>query len=153
MPFSLHLSVRISEVAAELQKAMNAPGDDLAPAALAIARVEYPSLDPKPYLAQLDRMGVEARARARQPGTDAVIALGCLIRGETAHFDVITDEVGRGLGAAARDTGKPVIFGVLTTENEAQALERADPERGNKGREAALAALEMAALHARLAGR
>jgi regulator of sirC expression with transglutaminase-like and TPR domain len=74
VPFSLHLSVRISEVAAELQKAMNAPGDDLAPAALAIARVEYPSLDPKPYLAQLDRMGVEARARARQPGTDPIRA-------------------------------------------------------------------------------
>ena len=74
MPFSLHLSVRTSEVAAELQKAMNAPGDDLAPAALAIARVEYPSLDPKPYLAQLDRMGIEARARARQPGTDPIRA-------------------------------------------------------------------------------
>jgi 6,7-dimethyl-8-ribityllumazine synthase len=90
---------------------------------------------------------------ANQSGNDAVIALGCLIRGETAHFDVIAAEVGRGLGAAARGTGKPVIFGVLTTEDEAQALERADPERGNKGREAALAALEMAALHARLAGR
>ena len=74
MPFSLHLSARISEVAAELQKAMNASGDDLAPAALAIARVEYPSLDPKPYLARLDRMGLEARARARQPGTDPIRA-------------------------------------------------------------------------------
>jgi regulator of sirC expression with transglutaminase-like and TPR domain len=74
VPFSLHLSARISEVAAELQKAMNASGDDLAPAALAIARVEYPSLDPKPYLARLDRMGLEARARARQPGTDPIRA-------------------------------------------------------------------------------
>ena len=74
MPFSLHLSARTSEVAAELQKAMNAPGDDLAPAALAIARVEYPSLDPKPYLARLDRMGVEARARARQAGSDPIRA-------------------------------------------------------------------------------
>ena len=74
MPFSLHLSARISEVAAELQKAMNASGDDLAPAALAIARLEYPSLDPKPYLARLDRMGLEARARARQPGTDPIRA-------------------------------------------------------------------------------
>ena len=58
MPFSLHLSARTSEVAAELQQAMNAPGDELAPAALAIARVEYPSLDSKPYLALLDRMRV-----------------------------------------------------------------------------------------------
>jgi regulator of sirC expression with transglutaminase-like and TPR domain len=74
VPFSLHLSARISEVAAELQKAMNASGDDLAPAALAIARLEYPSLDPKPYLARLDRMGLEARARARQPGTDPIRA-------------------------------------------------------------------------------
>ena len=90
---------------------------------------------------------------AQHPANDAVIALGCLIRGETAHFDVIADEVGRGLGAAARGSGKPVVFGVLTTETEAQALERADPARGDKGREAALAALEMAALHARLAGR
>jgi regulator of sirC expression with transglutaminase-like and TPR domain len=63
VPFSLHLHVRTAEVAAELQKAMDAPGDDLAPAALAIARVEYPSLDAKPYLALLDRMGQEAAAR------------------------------------------------------------------------------------------
>jgi 6,7-dimethyl-8-ribityllumazine synthase len=77
----------------------------------------------------------------------AAIALGCLIRGETAHFDVIAAEVARALSDTARASGKPVIFGVLTTENEAQALERADPARGNKGREAALAALEMAALY------
>jgi regulator of sirC expression with transglutaminase-like and TPR domain len=63
VPFSLHLSSRVAEVAAELERAMNAPGDDLAPAALAIARVEYPSLDTRPYLATLDRMGKEAAAR------------------------------------------------------------------------------------------
>jgi regulator of sirC expression with transglutaminase-like and TPR domain len=72
VPFSLHLSARTSEVAAELQQAMNAPGDELAPAALAIARVEYPSLDSKPYLALLDRMGIEARARVRQASTDPI---------------------------------------------------------------------------------
>jgi 6,7-dimethyl-8-ribityllumazine synthase len=93
-----------------------------------------------------------AWAAARQ-ANDAVIALGCLIRGETAHFQVIADEVARGLGAAARSTGKPVIFGVLTTETEAQALERADAARGNKGREAALAALEMVALRRHMSGR
>jgi 6,7-dimethyl-8-ribityllumazine synthase len=82
-----------------------------------------------------------------RPRHSAVIALGCLIRGETAHFEVIADEVARGLGEAARKSGMPVIFGVLTTENEAQAIERADPARGNKGREAALAALEMAELY------
>jgi regulator of sirC expression with transglutaminase-like and TPR domain len=63
VPYSLHLNARIGEVAAELQRAMNAPGDDLATAALAIARVEYPSLDPRPYLKALDRMGHEAAAR------------------------------------------------------------------------------------------
>jgi regulator of sirC expression with transglutaminase-like and TPR domain len=63
VPFSLHLNARIGEVAAELQRAMNTPGDDLATPALAIARLEYPSLDPRPYVQLLDRMGREAAAR------------------------------------------------------------------------------------------
>lgn len=74
MAFSLHLNARIGEVAAELQRAMNAPGDDLAPAALAIARVEYPSLDPKPYLQMLDRMGRDAAARMEGPRENALRA-------------------------------------------------------------------------------
>ena len=81
---------------------------------------------------------------------DAVVALGCLIRGETAHFDVIANEVARGLGSITQETGIPIVFGVLTTETDEQAVERADPKRGDKGREAALAALEMAELYARL---
>jgi 6,7-dimethyl-8-ribityllumazine synthase len=80
----------------------------------------------------------------------AVLALGCLIRGETAHFDVIAHECARGLGAVALECGIPVAFGVLTTETEKQAVERADPKRGNKGREVALAALEMVELFDRL---
>jgi regulator of sirC expression with transglutaminase-like and TPR domain len=72
VPFSLHLNARTSEVAAELQKAMNAPGEELAPAALAIARIEYPSLDPKPYLAELDRMGYEAAARIKDAGSEPI---------------------------------------------------------------------------------
>ena len=75
MPFSLHLNARTAEVAAELQKAMDAPGDDLAPAALAIARVEYPSLDAKPYLARLDRMGHEAAARISDARGEPIRAL------------------------------------------------------------------------------
>lgn len=67
MPYSLHLNSRIGEVAAELQRAMNAAGDDLATAALAIARVEYPSLEPSPYFQVLDRMGREAAARMEGP--------------------------------------------------------------------------------------
>ncbi|MGY6555861.1 MAG: 6,7-dimethyl-8-ribityllumazine synthase [Wenzhouxiangella sp.] len=81
---------------------------------------------------------------------DAVIALGAVVRGETAHFDFISAECTRGLGQVALDSGIPVAFGVLTPESGEQALERADPGRKNKGREAALAALEMMALRAEI---
>ncbi len=81
---------------------------------------------------------------------DAVIALGAVVRGETAHFDFISAECTRGLGQVALEARLPVAFGVLTPENGEQALERADPERKNKGREAALAALEMMALRAEI---
>jgi len=73
----------------------------------------------------------------------AIIALGAVIRGETPHFDYISAECARGLMQVSLDSGIPVAFGVLTTETGEQALERADPERKNKGREAALAVLEM----------
>jgi 6,7-dimethyl-8-ribityllumazine synthase len=82
---------------------------------------------------------------------DAVVALGCVIRGDTAHFDFVAGEAARGIADAARDTGVPVIFGVLTTENVEQALERADPARMDKGGEALEAALEMAQLLRRIA--
>ncbi len=81
---------------------------------------------------------------------DAVLALGCVIRGETAHFEYISAETARGLGAAARQCGIPVTFGVLTTDTHEQAIERARPGGGQKGREAALAALEMVELFERL---
>ena len=74
MPFSLHLNSRTAEVASELQKALNATGHDLAPAALAIARVEYPSLDSKPYAAMLDRMGEEAAKRLKATTHDPIRA-------------------------------------------------------------------------------
>lgn len=83
------------------------------------------------------------RAAVRSCGFDAILALGCVIRGETPHFEYISAEAARGLGDAAREAEIPVIFGVLTTDTEAQAAERADPEGQDKGREAALAALEM----------
>jgi regulator of sirC expression with transglutaminase-like and TPR domain len=72
VPFSLHLNARTAEVAAELQKALNTTGDDLTAAALAIARVEYPSLDPKPYSAMLDRMGEEAARRLKESTGDPI---------------------------------------------------------------------------------
>src|SRR5262245_17356682 len=68
VPFSLHLHSRTAQVAAELERTMNAPGDELALAALVIARVEYPSLDPEPYLARLDRMGEQAASRLTEVG-------------------------------------------------------------------------------------
>lgn len=83
-------------------------------------------------------------------GHDAVVALGCVIRGETPHFDFISEEATRGLGAVARSASIPVTFGVLTTEDLEQARERADPERLDKGGEAAAAALEMMGVFRRI---
>jgi len=81
---------------------------------------------------------------------DAVVALGCVIRGDTPHFDYVAGECARGLQQASLDTGVPIAFGVLTVENPEQALERAALSGGNKGAEAMECALEMAALMARL---
>jgi 6,7-dimethyl-8-ribityllumazine synthase len=77
---------------------------------------------------------------------DAVIALGAVIRGDTAHFDFVAGECAAGLQRVALDTGVPVVFGVLTTDTVAQAEERAEPDRTNKGYEAAVTALEMVRL-------
>jgi 6,7-dimethyl-8-ribityllumazine synthase len=74
---------------------------------------------------------------------DAVICLGAVIRGDTPHFDYVSSETASGLQRAALDTGVPVIFGVLTTDNEAQAIERVGGSAGHKGRDAALTAVEM----------
>ena len=74
------------------------------------------------------------------------MALGCVIRGDTPHFDFVAGEACRGLMEVALESGTPVILGLLTTETLAQAEERADPTRLDKGGEAALAALEMASL-------
>lgn len=74
----------------------------------------------------------------------AVICLGCLLRGDTAHYDVIANECARGIGQSAQDTGVPHAFGVLTCDTLEQAIDRAGLKMGNKGFEAALAAVEMA---------
>lgn len=86
------------------------------------------------------------RALARSGAYDAVVALGCVIRGETPHDEHVAREAARGLSEAALETGVPMIFGVLTTLNEKQAWARAGVGFRNKGREAALAALSMAQL-------
>lgn len=81
---------------------------------------------------------------------DAVIALGCVIRGATAHFDYVAGEAAKGIGQAAMSTGVPVIFGVLTTDSIEQAIERAGTKAGNKGVDAAMAAIEMTDLLGKL---
>jgi 6,7-dimethyl-8-ribityllumazine synthase len=87
-----------------------------------------------------------ARTLAETKKYDAIICLGCLLRGDTAHYDVIVNEVTRGIGQSAQETGVPHAFGVLTCETLEQAIDRAGLKMGNKGFEAALAAVEMAAL-------
>lgn len=82
---------------------------------------------------------------------DVLIALGCVVRGETPHFDFVAGEAARGLAAVARDYDVPVILGLLTTETEAQALDRARESGQDKGRELALAAIEMGLLYRDLA--
>jgi 6,7-dimethyl-8-ribityllumazine synthase len=93
-----------------------------------------------------------ARVAATSGRFDAVVCLGCVIRGETYHFEVIADTAARGVMAVACDTGVPVTFGVLTTDSIEQALARAAMDRTNKGWEAAVAALELVHLGRRMAG-
>ena len=87
-----------------------------------------------------------ARTLAQSGKYDAIICLGCLLRGDTAHYDVIVNEVTRGIGQSAQETGVPHAFGVLTCDTLEQAIDRAGLKMGNKGFEAALAAIEMANL-------
>lgn len=92
-----------------------------------------------------------ASAYLLDAGCDAVIAIGCLIKGDTPHFEYISEAVTQGIMRLNLDTRKPVIFGVLTTLTLQQALERAGGSLGNKGYEAAVAALKMLQLKATLA--
>jgi 6,7-dimethyl-8-ribityllumazine synthase len=89
---------------------------------------------------------IAARTLAETKKYDAIICIGCLLRGDTAHYDVIVNEVTRGIGQSAQETGVPHAFGVLTCETLEQAIDRAGLKMGNKGLEAALAAVEMANL-------
>ena len=84
-----------------------------------------------------------AQKMAQSGKYDAVICLGTVIRGSTTHYDYVCNEAAKGIGAVSLQTGVPVIFGVLTTENIEQAIERAGTKAGNKGSECALGAIEM----------
>ena len=85
-----------------------------------------------------------------QKGYDAIVALGCLIRGETPHFDLIASSATKGLSHVAASSGIPVSFGLLTCDNMEQAIDRAGGKAGNKGWDAAVAAIEMVGLFRRL---
>jgi len=91
-----------------------------------------------------------ARKLAETKKYDAILCIGCLLRGDTAHYDVIVNEVTRGIGQSAQQTGVPHAFGVLTCDTLDQAIDRAGLKMGNKGLEAATAAIEMANLGQRL---
>ena len=92
-----------------------------------------------------------ARTLAESKKFDAIITLGCLLRGETAHYEAIYNEVARGIGQSQQETGIPHAFGVLTCETLEQALDRAGLKAGNKGFEAASAAIEMVSIQRKLA--
>ena len=87
-----------------------------------------------------------AKKLASSGNYDAVITLGCVIRGATSHFDYVCNEVAKGVSKVNDQTNAPVIFGILTTESIEQAVERAGTKAGNKGAEAAVSAIEMANL-------
>jgi len=93
---------------------------------------------------------IVAAKLAAAGGVDAVISVGALVRGGTAHFDLIAAEVAKGLAQASISSGVPISFGVITADTLEQAVERAGTKMGNKGWEAALAAIEMARLTERL---
>jgi len=83
---------------------------------------------------------------AKSKSYDALICLGTVIRGSTPHFEYIASEVAKGVARASQDTGLPIIFGIITADTIEQAIERAGTKEGNKGRDAALNAIEMANL-------
>ena len=87
-----------------------------------------------------------AQAMARTKKYDAIICLGCVIRGATSHHDYVCNEVSKGIAKVSLDENMPVMFGVVTTENIEQAIERAGTKAGNKGYDCAMGALEMVSL-------
>lgn len=97
-------------------------------------------------------LATAARKIARSGAADAVVCLGCVIRGDTAHYDHVCRETAKGIAEIGRRTGVPCLFGVLTVDTIEQAVERAGTKMGNAGASAALAALEMASLMDKIPG-
>lgn len=122
----------------------------------AVAALEQHGVDPKQILAVQVPGAFELplavrRVAQKHTDLDAVIALGAVIRGATTHYDFVAGECASGLARVSLELDLPVAFGVLTTENIEQAIERAGTKAGNKGADAAMTALEMANLNAALA--
>ena len=91
-----------------------------------------------------------AKKIAESGKVDAVICLGCVIRGATPHFDYVSAEVSKGVASVGMQSKVPVVFGVLTTDNIEQAIERAGAKSGNKGADAAVSAIEMVSLYSQI---
>lgn len=134
--FNEEVTTRLRDSALETLRAYGADDDD-------VLLLEVPGAHEIP-------MGALLAAVDRQ--VDAVVCVGALVRGETPHFDVLAHSVAAAVQDAARETRVPMTFAVLTCEDLAQARARAGGDRGNKGREAALAAIEMARLFRRQQG-
>lgn len=98
------------------------------------------------YVPGAFELPIVAKKMAQSGKYDVVITLGCVIRGATTHYDYVCNEAAKGIAKASDDSGVPVIFGVVTTENIEQAIERAGTKAGNKGAEVAVGAIEMANL-------
>jgi 6,7-dimethyl-8-ribityllumazine synthase len=140
---------RFAVVVSRFNEAITRSLRDAAVEALAAAgaRPEYVQVFDVPGAYEIPQA---ARAAAEAGSFDAIVCLGCVIRGDTPHFDYISSAVAHGIMEAAAETGVPMAFGVLTTDTLAQAQARAGAGDDNKGREAAAAAIEMAALYKRL---
>lgn len=98
------------------------------------------------YVPGAFELPLTAKTLAETDKYDSVITLGCVIRGSTTHYDYVCNEAAKGISHAGLSTGVPVIFGVITTENIEQAIDRAGAKVGNKGSEAAATAIEMASV-------
>ncbi len=152
-PDALHAAgLRIAIVAGRFNDHVTAPLLDGALQTLATLGLD-PACVPVHWVPGAFEMPLVAQQLAASGRVDAVICLGAVIRGDTAHFEYVAGPCAAGLAQAALDTGIPIAFGVLTTNNDQQALDRAGGGEGNKGAEAAATAVEMVALLRELSGK
>jgi 6,7-dimethyl-8-ribityllumazine synthase len=147
-PLADATAFRFAVIVSRFNEAVTESLRDAATAALTEAGAAAVQVFPVPGAFEIPQA---ARAAAESGRFDAIVCLGCIIRGETPHFEYIASAVAHGIMEAAGDTGVPMAFGVLTTDTAEQAAARSGPGADNKGREAAAAAIEMAALYRTLA--